>query len=194
MSHKIHFKPTMVILVVMLSWAAIVLGQETTATLTIVNYPTAVSLGQTFQVDVDYTANLGDFGYRGRIYLDVIDASDGSILDHLYYDNSGQGYEGPSGTVSFTLEVTRALEIYFLAYIAPMEFNQWFANKYQSYPPMGTHQYDTTGNGLTHDIVYQGETILPNDSDTDCHDRGITFEVFMDAYQAYNAGQGLTSI
>jgi len=143
---------------------------------------------------VNYTANLGDFDYRGRIYLDVIDASDSSILDHQYDDNSGQGYAGPSGTVSFTSQIVGVMEIYFLAYIAPMEFNQWFVNEYQSYPPMGTHQYDMTGNGVTHDIVYQDETILSNDSGTDCHDRGITFEVFMDAYQAYNDSQELTSI
>ena len=194
MSHKTHFKPTMVILVGMLCWPAVVLGQETTATLTIVNYPTTVSVGQTFQVDVDYTANLWDFGYRGRIYLDVIDASDGSILDHQYDDNSGQGYEGPSGTVSFTSQMMSVMEIYFLAYIAPMEFNQWFVDEYLSYPTDGTHPYMEMGNGVTHDIVYQGEIVLENDSDAECHDRGITFEVFMDAYQDYNAFQELTNI
>jgi hypothetical protein len=193
-SYKICFKLMIVVLLGISCWPAAVLGQGASATVTIVDYPPSVITGQTFQVDVGYTANLADFGYRGRIYLDIIDASNGSVLDHLCDDNSGQGYEGPSGTISFTSQLTSELEIYFLTYVAPMEFNQCFVDEYQSYPTDGTHSYDSVGNGVTHDIVYQGKMILKNDSDTACHDRGITFEVFMDAYQTYNESQGLTKI
>lgn len=166
-----------------------------TATVNISSYPSNVQAGVPFNVQVSYTADLADYGLAGRIFLEVFNASNNDLLQVLWNDNERLCYEGSSGRVTFTTSVSGVSSIYFTAYISPVEFNNWFMTELQSYPTNGTYPYEWSGNGVTHDIYYQGVLILAdNQSGNKCYCSGITYEVFMDAYATYNTAKGYNDI
>jgi len=174
------------------------LGQSTTATVatvSITSFPASIVAGQDFSVSVECTGTLHQSGHRARLFLEIRDAADGGLIERLWDDKNGEGHEGPTGSAAFTTSIGAGPEqVYFVTYISPMEFNQWFIDEYESYPTDGTYLYKWEGNGVTHDINYQDELILANNSDNYCYCSGITYEVFMDAYSAYNAAKGHTTI
>jgi len=126
-----------------------------TASVTISSYPSSVTEGVPFDVVVDYTADLYDYGLAARIFLEVVNADNGQILETLWDDDERLCYEGPSGQVTFNTSVSGVSSIYFRAYISPIEFNSWFITELETYPRDGTYPYEWTGNGVTHDIYYQ---------------------------------------
>jgi hypothetical protein len=171
-------------------------AQATTATVSISSYPSSVVVGQDFSVTVKYSApQLDRNGPRARLFLEIRDAAGGSVIERMWNDNSGEGHEEPSGNAVFTTSIGAGHDqIYFVAYLSPMEFNQWFIKEYESYPTDGTYPYKWEGNGVTHDIYYQDELILANNSGNYCYCSGITYEVFMGGYSAYNAAKGQKTI
>ncbi|MCX7765874.1 MAG: hypothetical protein N2246_04105, partial [Candidatus Sumerlaeia bacterium] len=170
-------------------------GWMQTANVVISSFPSVVQQGEPFNVSVDYIADLYQYGLAARIFLEVIDAESHKVLQTIWNDNNRQCYEGPNGQLTFSCSVAGANAIYFNAYISPVEFNNWFINEFQSYPTDGTYPYKWEGNGITHDIYYQGTLILADNVPGNyCYCSGITFQVFMDAYQKYNDYWGYSSI
>lgn len=157
------------------------------ADITITTYPDNIDLNTDYDVTVEYTMNFYKTGHRGRIYLDVVDAATDTVIDSQYNDNLGLGYQGPSGSLTFTVNLAAFYNaVYFRAYIAPMEMNSWFIDEYTPYPQDGLYPYQWSGNGVTHDIYYLDSLILSDNTSGDtCYCVGITYQVFMDAYQEY---------
>ncbi len=171
------------------------IGWSQTASVTISSYPSNVQAGVPFNVTVNYNADLYDYGLSSRIFLEVFNASNNDLLQVLWNDNERLCYEGPSGQVSFTTSVSGPSSIYFTAYISPVEFNNWFITELESYPRDGSYPYEWSGNGVTHNIYYQGTLILAdNQTGNRCYCSGITYEVFMDAYATYNTAKGFNDI
>ena len=166
------------------------------ASVTITSFPAHYTIGIPFNVAVSYTSNFHLSGHRGRIYLEIIDAGMGTTLKEEYRDNNGAGYNGASGSMTFTTSIPSAAEsIYFRVFMTPMELNPWVISEYSSYPRDGTYPYQWSGNGVTHDIYYKGSLIISdNVAGNACYCSGITYEVFMDAYAAYNTTYGYDSI
>ncbi len=165
--------------------------------LSIPNPPASLRLGQAFALDVDYTANLHEQGLRARLFLEIRDAATSETLASWSSDNSRAGYEGPSGRVTFACTAPAAAPpsglAYFCAYAAPMEFNPYVIRELETYPRDGTYPYQWSGNGVTHNIVYLGTTILTdNQAGNACYCSGITYQVFMDAWEKYNAEKGFS--
>jgi hypothetical protein len=167
-----------------------------TASITITTYPITITVGETFEVKVDFTMNFNQTGHGGRIYLEIIDAVSSNVITQLYKDNNGTGYKGPNGSVTFTTSLSSIYDsVYFRAYVAPMEMNSWMIDKYLWYPRDGSYPYLWSGNGVTHDIFYKGSLILSdNTSGNGCYCCAITYEVFMDAFENYNTTYGFDSI
>ncbi len=186
--------------VYILMWCMVVVAavssvQAQTAMVSISSYPSVVDEGVPFNVVVDYSADLYDYGLASRIFLEVVNADNGEIVDVLWDDNERLCYEGPSGQVTFTPVVSGVSSIYFNAYISPVEFNSWFVTELEGYPRDGTYPYKWEGNGVTHDIYYQDTLILAdNVTGNYCYCSGITYQVFMDAYEDYNTYFGYNDI
>jgi hypothetical protein len=184
-----------VLTTVIVSAFVVSLGWSQTAGVVISSYPSSVIEGQPFNVVVDYSADLYTYGLSSRIFLEVVNAGNNNILQVLWNDNNRLCYEGPSGQVTFTTSVSGVSSIYFRAYISPVEFNNWFVTELEGYPRDGTYPYQWTGNGVTHDIYYQGVLILAdNVAGNYCYCSGITYQVFMDAYADYNNAWGYNDI
>jgi hypothetical protein len=166
------------------------------ATVSFGSYPSTVEPNVYFNVQVNYTTNFAPIGYRGRIFLDVRNAADDALIQRLWDDGDGNGYDAPSGTRTFITSVPPTYSsIYFVAYISPMEFNSWFIQEYESYPRDGSYPYLWSGNGVTHDIYYLGSLILAdNVVGNSCYCSGITYQVFVDAYEDYNTTHSFTQI
>ena len=139
---------------------AVSAGWTQTASVVISSYPSSVQENVPFDVVVDYTADLYNYGLSSRIFLEVVNASNNDILEVLWDDDERLCYEGPSGQVTFNTSVSGVSSIYFRAYISPIEFNNWFITELETYPRDGTYPYEWTGNGVTHDIYYQDTLIL----------------------------------
>jgi len=162
----------------------------------ITSFPDNIKSNKDFDITVNYTTNFTQTGHRGRIYLEVIDYSTGNIIKKIFNDNNGIGYNQSSASVTFTTSITPGYDsVFFRTYISPMEMNRWTVNKYLSYPRDGSYPYEWTGNGVTHDIYYKSSLILADNVEGNkCYCCGITYETFMDAYEAYNNKYGFDSI
>ena len=66
--------------------------------------------------------------------------------------------------------------------------NHWVLKTLESYPRDGTHRYHWPRKGswagVTQDLHYAGKLFLKGDPKKRCHCSGITFEVFLRAYEA----------
>jgi hypothetical protein len=160
------------------------------------SYPTSVAPNVNFNVEVNYSTNFAPLGYRGRVFLEIRNATNDALIQKLWDDGGGDGFDAPSGTRTFTTSVPGTYsQIYFVTYISPMEFNNAFIQEYETYPRDGTYPYKWQGNGVTHDIYYLAELILSdNVTGNYCYCSGITYQVFVDAYEDYNTSQGFTQV
>jgi len=163
-----------------------------TATLSFDSIPSNVTPGVNFTITVNYETSLGDHGLRGRMFLEIHDAGTGGLIASYNRDNSGDGYEGPTGSVDFTCNVSSSYtSIYFVAFLSPIEFNPYVLAEMETYPRDGSYGYWWTGNGVTHDINYLGSTIISDNVSGDyTYCCGITYEAFMDAWETYNTLKG----
>jgi hypothetical protein len=176
-----------VLTAVVLVMCAVSMGWSQTASVVIVDHPQSVQEDKQISVDVAYSSDLQDYALKARIFLEVIDADTGAILETQCLDRKGDFYDDPSGVVSFKTNVSGVNAVYFNAYISPIEFNSYFVQELQSYPTDGTYPYKWTGNGVTHSIYYKGSLILSdNVAGNWCYCSGITYQIFMDAYEKYN--------
>ncbi len=167
-----------------------------TATILITSFPPVIEPNTSFDVTAEYTSNFAQTGHRGRVYLDVVNAGDDLVIEHLYKDNNGEGYTGASGAVTFTTSVPDTYNsVYFRVYIAPMEMKPWIVSEYMSYPQDGSYPYKWSGNGVTHDIFYKSSLIISDNVEGNyCYCCGITYQAFMDAYEKYNTAYAFDSI
>jgi hypothetical protein len=167
---------------------AVSAGWTQSASVVFYEYPESIVEGEDFEVEVDFSADLHEYGLAARVFLEVIDADTGEILELLVDDDGGDPpHEGPNAGVTFETSVTGASSVYFNAYISPIEMNSFFIDELESYPCDGSYPYRWTGNGVTHDIYYKGSLILSdNRVGNVCYCSGITYQVFMDGYANYN--------
>jgi hypothetical protein len=151
--------------------------------------------GEPIAVTVDYTTNIHETQRRGVMILEVLDASDQSVLAILDDDNALQGFEGPSGSVEFEVSLPQPepSAVCFRAYLTPYGLNEAVQTHLESYPTDGTYPYQWpgAGNGTTQDLYYLGSLILSNNSGNITYCSGITFETFLLTYENHLAAQGL---
>jgi len=154
--------------------------------------PTAVLPDEDFPLTVNVNSDLENFGYRGRIFLEIRNAENDELITRHYRDKLGQGYQGPLESVAFTCRVPGTYSsVYFIIYLSPIGFNPWIVQETQTYPRDGSYPYKWTGNGVTHDIVYLDSTVISDNVDGNyCYCCGITYEAFMDAWETYNSVKG----
>lgn len=133
---------------------------------------------------------------RGRIFLEMRDAATSDIISLQHNDNNRSGYQGPDGSVAFTCSAPETYSrIFFVAYVSPIEFNPYVIAETLKYPRDGSYPYEWAGgtNGVTHDIKYLGTTIITdNQAGNACYCSGITYQVFMDAWETYNTAKGIS--
>ncbi len=173
---------------------AIAQGAQPVCTFSFPDLPDRLDPGQAFQLKVDFSTNLHELGLAARLYIEMRRAPDGDIITTSSADNNRRGFEGPSGSQTFSLNAPPWEGfVYFRAFLAPLEFNPWILAETLTYPRDGTYPYKWTGNGVTHDIIYRGATILTNNSGNYTYCSGITYEAFMDAWETYNAAIGNTT-
>jgi hypothetical protein len=155
--------------------------------------PERVEPNTPFTITVQYQMDLWKEGLRGRVFLEMRNAATSDLISLQHLDNNRTGYQGPEGSVQFTCSVTDTYErIYFVAYISPIEFNPYVIAEILKYPRDGSYPYELAGNGITHDIKYLGTTIITdNQAGNACYCCGITYQVFMDAWENYNAAKGV---
>ena len=74
---------------------------------------------------------------------------------------------------------------------APGELNPYVVAILESYPRDGTHRYywpkGSAWAGTTRDLFYRGQRIADGDPEGRCYCCGLTFEVFIRAYEAWCA-------
>lgn len=77
-------------------------------------------------------------------------------------------------------------------------FNDYVLEVMESYPTDGSQPYAWVNEpnyyGITRDLVYQGQLFIKGDAQKRSYCSGITFEVFLQAYNNYNTDHGLTQI
>ena len=161
-------------------------------TLSFAAFPTQREPETYFGVFVNYNMDLHEYGLKARLFLEIRNHYTGEVLQKYSDDNLHAGYEGPSGTYGFTCSIPQGYPwVYFTAYASPMEFNPYIVDEMLSYPRDGTYPYKWSGNGVTHDINYLGSLIISDNVQGNyCYCSGITYQVFMDAWEHYNTLKG----
>jgi hypothetical protein len=143
----------------------------------------------------------------------VVDASEGVDRVRLLADGWELGEVEPGGLLTYTFEGTgyaRTVEAVALdgdAEVAtdsititvlpgtdpdPSAFNDVVLRLLSGYPTDGTHGYlwDGSYDGTTRDIWYRDALVAEANADGDCFCVGITFEVYMRAFQEIDATAG----
>ena len=84
------------------------------------------------------------------------------------------------------------------AVLAKKDFNDYVMEVVDSYPTDGSYPYDWTSEdgyyGITKDLHYNDQVFVKGDKKNRSYCSGITFEVFIQAYQAYNQDLGVDGI
>ena len=164
---------------------------STTVTLTFSNAPAFIAYNQNFQVGINYS-DFQQGGLRGRIFLEIRNAEDDALISRYHDDNDLKGHQGAEGKVFFTCSIPEGYSsVYFVAYISPLGFNPYIIDAFEAYPRDGSYPYDWHGNGVTRDIYYLDNLIISdNQVGNACYCCGITYEAFMNAWDAYNTAKG----
>jgi len=141
--------------------------------------------------DIDHVDVLADDWKLGTMTADEI----------FSYTFTGTGYSRHISVQAFRddkLVATDSLEITVEADSEPLDsdFNDILIELLESYPTDGTHDYywpeDGGWYGTTQDIYYQGELVAEGDPEGRCFCVGLTWEVYMRAFEAADKMTGGT--
>jgi len=93
---------------------------EPTATVEVTVYPSVVTVGETFEVVVDYGTDLHEFGEVGYLALSMKDADSWEVLHETAWDAGGSGIGGPVGDHTFSFVApSEPGEVFFVAWLSP---------------------------------------------------------------------------
>ncbi len=175
-------------------WASMAVGQ---AVVEIVSRPDGLIPGGEAKISYRITKSASEPEKRIVVRVDLHNADTDEKVSEAILDNDGQGYKGEVVNLAADVPVPAdaAGAYYFKITAAPWSFNRAIVERMKSYPTDGTFTYRwTTGYGVTRDVVYKGSVVAPSDNDNTCYCSGLAFEVFVLAWNDYNARYGHTQI
>lgn len=151
--------------------------------------PVFVLPGETIDVSCDFVKDADEPESRLVFVMQMLKASDDTVLKTMTLDNNGDGYLGDIGTKTFTVTLPNTEQsVYFNFHAAPWSMNRWIVEKMESYPTDGTHPYGWTSGhyGTTQDLYYSGSLIARASTEGLTYCSGVAFEAFLLSYLEYN--------
>ncbi len=168
------------------------------AHLEFLDLPTSITTGMPFLVTVGYDTDLSASDERFVAILRLKPRKDGAAFREVVLDNDGKGFDSSQGSLTFRTQLTAPFfnRVYFEAYLAPFGMNEDILAMVRSYPTDGTYRYLWKGGttGHTRDLFYLGKLLAKAQPGGSCYCCGLTFEVFLRAYEEYNKKTGRQKI